>query len=97
MEYFHGRKTEGFAEERVALKKDVKRIGRGSTRGRPERPSIFFTKRHASAGHGARACCGLIVGPVLAAGPVGKGIAGGITKSCDEITNGRTALVEAFD
>jgi hypothetical protein len=38
--------------ERVALKKDVKRIGRGSTRGRPERPSIFFTKRHASAGHG---------------------------------------------
>jgi hypothetical protein len=37
IEYFQGRKTEGFEEERVALKKEVKTIGRGSTRGRPER------------------------------------------------------------
>jgi hypothetical protein len=35
IEYFQGRKTEGFEEERVVLKKEVKRIGRGSTRGRP--------------------------------------------------------------
>lgn len=40
---------------------------------------------------------GLIVEPVLAAGPVGKRITGGVTKSCDEIADGRTALVEAFD
>jgi hypothetical protein len=33
IEYFQGRKTEGFEEERVALKKDVKSTGRGSTRG----------------------------------------------------------------
>jgi hypothetical protein len=53
--------------------------------------------RHASAGDGARVFCGFSCGPVLAAGPVRKGIAGGATKSCYEIADGRTALEEALD
>jgi hypothetical protein len=45
IEYFQGRKTEGFEEERAALKEEGKRIGRGSTRGRPERLSEKFLER----------------------------------------------------
>lgn len=39
----------------------------------------------------------LIVGRFLAAGPVGKRIAGGFAETSDEIANKRTALVQAFD
>jgi hypothetical protein len=39
-----------------------------------ERPSRFFS--------------GLLVEPVLAAGPVGKGIAEGVTKGSDEVADG---------
>jgi hypothetical protein len=97
IEYFQGRKTEGFEEERVALKKEVKRKGRGSTRGRRERPSIFLQRDMRAPATVLALVAGLIVGPVLAAGPVGKGIAGGVTESHDEVANGRTTLAEAFD
>jgi hypothetical protein len=54
-----------------------------------ERPSKnFWGQQDTRAPYSALVFLTLIVGPVLAAGPVGKGIAGGVVESPNEIANG---------